>query len=356
VTRWTDDYVLVHDDAVDALWRERSALDLNRLYILGDGFDPRVPTVLERYLSAAPAATLLRFGLRPSPLRNDEADSVTRNRALVETAAAQAGAGIEEVEYPAVEDAKSAGRVAMRELFRHRRFEDVGEVVVDVSGLPLDVFFAIIRDLLRGRVEGHWSGDLFVVACENPRLDAAIVHEGSEDVAFLHGFAAPTYEDVGPLVWVPLLGEGRGDEIRRVFEEVAPMEICPVLPSPSTNPRRSDDMILELRELLFDELRVDELNFIYASEWNPFDVFRSLEQLHERYASLLEPLGPVTFTLSAHASKLLSLGALLAAYKHGFGVVHTTPTGYYLRQGTDVASLRTDDRISCAWVDGGAYE
>jgi hypothetical protein len=213
-----------------------------------------------------------------------------------------------------------------------------------------------VRDLLRGRANGHWAGDLFVVACENPRLDAAVVHEGSEDVAYLHGFASSPQAEAGPRVWVPLLGEGRGDEIRRVFEEIAPMEICPVLPSPSSDPRRSDDMILDLRELLFEEMRVDERNFIFASEWNPFDLFRSLEQLHERYAALLRPLGPVTFTLSAHGSKLLSLGALLAAYEHGFGVVHATPTGYYLRQGTDVPALRTADNISCAWVDGAAYE
>ncbi|MBA3380862.1 MAG: hypothetical protein H0T97_03200 [Actinobacteria bacterium] len=357
MTRWSDDYVLVQDDAVDALWRERGGLELVRLYILGDGFDPRVPTALEHYLDVSPpGTTLMRFGLRPSPLPTDESESVAKNRAFVAQAAAAAGAVIEEVAYPAVEDAKSAGRVAMRELFRQRRFEGVDEIVVDVSGLPLDVYFAIVRDLLRGRADGHWSGDLFVVACENPQLDAAIVHEGSEDVAFLHGFAAPTHAEAGPRVWIPLLGEGRADEIRGVFEEVAPMEICPVLPSPSSNPRRSDDMILELRELLFEELRVDERNFIYASEWNPFDLFRSLQQLHGRYASSLKPLGPVAFTISAHSSKLLSLGALLAAYEHGFGVVHATPTGYYLRQGTDIAALRTGDRILCAWVDGTPYE
>jgi hypothetical protein len=156
-------------------------------------------------------------------------------------------------------------------------------------------------------------------------------------------------------VWIPLLGEGRADELRRVFEEVAPMEICPVLPSPSTNPRRSDNMLRELRELLFEELGVDERNFIYASEWNPFDLFRSLEQLHDRYSSRLKPLGVVSFTISAHSSKLLSLGALLAAYQFGFGVIHTTPTGYYLRRGSDVAALRTADRIVCTWIDGAPY-
>jgi hypothetical protein len=128
-----------------------------------------------------------------------------------------------------------------------------------------------------------------------------------------------------------------------------------VLPSPSTNPRRSDELLLELRELLFDEFRVDERNFIYATEWNPFDLFRSLELLHGRYFALLEPLGDVSFAISSHSSKLLSLGSLLAAYEFDFGVMHTTPTGSYLRRETDVAALRTADRVICAWVDGVPY-
>jgi hypothetical protein len=357
VTRWRDDYFLLQDDDVLAFWRERASSDATRLYILGDGFDPRVPTAIELYLASSPhATTVMRFGLRPSSLPNDEANAVAANRQAVDQAVAGAGSKIEEVVYPVVEDTKSAGRVAMRELFRAGRFEGVDEILIDVSGLPLDVYFAIVRDLLRGRADGHWQGDLFVVACENPQLDAAIVHEGSEEVAFLHGFSGATETGTGARVWIPLLGEGRADELRRVFEEVAPMEICPVLPSPSTDPRRSDDMLMELRELLFEELRIDERNFIYASEWNPFDLFRSLEQLRDRYASLLKPLGEVSFTISAHSSKLLSLGALLAAYELGFGVIHATPTGYYLRQGTDVTSLRTADRIICAWVDGAPYE
>jgi hypothetical protein len=357
LTRWSDDYVLLSDAAAIDLWRERAATERTRVYILGDGFDPRATTVLVRYLEATSSGvTLMRFGLRPSPLQNDEAEAVSHNRELAQAAARAADVEIEDVPYPDVEDAKSAGRVAMRELFQQRRFEKVDEVVVDVSAMPLDVYFAILRDLLRGRTQGHWHGDLFVVACENPLLDAAIAHEGSEAVSFLHGFSAPTDTEGGPTVWIPLLGEGRAEEIRRVFEEVKPNEICPVLPSPSRDPRRSDNMIVELRELLFEELRVDERNFIYASEWNPFDLFRSLEQLQQRYGDLLKPLGPVTFTISSHSSKLLSLGALLGAHQHGFGVVHTTPTGYYLRQGTDVGALRTDDRIFCAWIDGAPYE
>lgn len=168
MTRWQDDYVLLEGDEAELFWRERAALELTRMYVLRDGFDPRVPTAVARYLAPSPSATtILLFGLRPSPLPTDEAEAVRANRQAVDAAATTAGAAIEEVAYPVVEDAKSAGRVAMRELFRAGRFESVDEIVIDVSGLPLDVYSAIIRDLLRGRADGHWEGDLFVVACEN---------------------------------------------------------------------------------------------------------------------------------------------------------------------------------------------
>jgi hypothetical protein len=100
---------------------------------------------------------------------------------------------------------------------------------------------------------------------------------------------------------------------------------------------------------------VDVKNFIYATEWNPFDLFRTLGELNQRYRESLKPLGETTLTVSVHASKLLSIGVLLAAYEYGFGVMHTTPTGYFLRRGADIEALRTADRLSCAWVEGAPY-
>src|SRR5438046_2139724 len=139
--RWSDDYVLVEDADVDALWRARGAEERKRVYIFGDGFDPRVTTALARYLGVSAAATtLMRFGLRPSTLPNDESKAVEENRRITEELARSASVAIEEIVYPDVEDSKSAGRVAMRELFQQRRFADVDEVVVDVSALPLDVY------------------------------------------------------------------------------------------------------------------------------------------------------------------------------------------------------------------------
>jgi hypothetical protein len=358
LTRWADDYILLNDQDFEGFWSARAALGLQTLYIFGEGFDPRIGSVIERFIVHSPeGTTLMRLGLRPSPLLQDEAQAVALNRDHIEKLAMAGGVTLESIAYPDVQDAKSAGRKVMRDLFQAQRFDGSDQIVVDLSALPLDVYFVVLRDLLRAREQNVWSGELFIVACENPKLDAAIVHEGSEESAFLPGFAAGSEATAGgPTVWIPLLGEGRSEEIQRVFEFLRPNEICPVLPSPSDDPRRSDDLVVELRDLLFEVMGVDARNFIYASEWNPFDLFRSLRLIKEHYAPLLEPLGQVRFAVSSHSSKLLSLGALLAAYEHDFAVVHTTPSGYFMRNGTDVAALRQHDRVFCAWIDGSPFE
>src|SRR5439155_805554 len=111
-------------------------------------------------------------------------------------------------------------------------------------------------------------------------------------------------------------------------QNLLPNEICPVLPFPARNPRRSDNLLVELRELLQDTVQVEPANFIYADESNPFDLYRALARLHDRYRSALAPLGEATVVVSMHSSKTLSLGALLAAYERQLPVMNAEPEHY----------------------------
>jgi hypothetical protein len=104
-----------------------------------------------------------------------------------------------------------------------------------------------------------------------------------------------------------------------------------VLPWPARDPRRGDRIVLEYRQLLFDEIRLEPRNVIHGAERNPFDLYRTLGALHERYCQALSPLGPVAMVLSSHSSKLLSVGVLLTAYEHRLEVQHVSPGTYGLR-------------------------
>jgi hypothetical protein len=192
--------------------------------------------------------------------------------------------------------------------------------------------------------------NLHVVVAHSPVLDAAILDEGiDESATFLHGFSAAEFEREAtreqPRVWLPVLGRGQRVQLDRILALVTPDEICPVLPSPAQNPREADDLMLEYRDLLFDQLRVEPRNVIYASESNPFEVYRQIVRSVRHYRRALAPLSGCKAVVSAMSSKLSSLGALLAAYElrgaggddHvDVGVAHVEAQGYRLDRPSDV--------------------
>ena len=156
-------------------------------------------------------------------------------------------------------------------------------------------------------------------------------------------------------VWLPVLGEHQEPYIRSIYEFLAPNEVCPVLPFPAKNPRRGDDLLLELRRLIFDTIEVEPRNFIYADERNPFDLYRGLCRLSDRYTKALAPVGDVSVVTSVHGSKVLSVGALLAAYEKDLMVVSAGPTGYRIQPGIEIDKVTTDDHLMCLWLDGEPY-
>jgi hypothetical protein len=231
-------------------------------------------------------------------------------------------------------------------------------VVVDVSGLPSTVYFPVIGGLLRASDDQGLQRDLQVVVCENPKLDRIILEEGVASPRPIRGFG----QRMGPdglsgvtCVWVPVLGEHQEHHIRSIYDSLTPREVCPVLPFPAKNPRRGDDLLLELRSLIFDTIEVEPRNFIYADERNPFDLYRGLCRLSDRYTKALAPVGDVSVVTSVHGSKVLSVGALLAAYEKDLTVVSAGPTGYRIRPDVDIDKVTPGDHLMCLWLDGEPY-
>jgi len=148
-------------------------------------------------------------------------------------------------------------------------------------------------------------------------MDVDVAEESiQEEVVNVPGFTGRiSAESIdNPKVWLPILGEGQRLRLQRIFEKLGPNEICPVIPFPSRDPRRGDCLIEEYRQLLFDEYRVDPRNIVYASEFNPFEAYRQIFGTLDRYRVALGELGSCRVVISPLSSKLLSVGALLAAY------------------------------------------
>jgi hypothetical protein len=371
--RWAS-YVHVSGNGVHTFLKEHvETQDRNKksCLIVGKGFDPRMlggatalTTVLDpRQLSII----MLVFDEGPtSPSRKYDA-LVQQN---IDTLMKMVPSG--QVQERTITMFSSEGRrVTSRSaesVFRSAdEFSGFSDIFVDVSSLPRSVYFPVVAKLLHllDGVKDGAAPNLFVMVSENAELDRRIVEEGiDEDADYIHPFRGAVERESAagrPKVWFPLLGENQSVQLARIYDLINPAEICPLLPSPSMDPRRGDNLVLEYRELLFDRLRVETRNFIYASETNAFEAYRQLRRAILHYAEALEPLGGSNAVISANSSKLLSVGALLAAYElkcdgADIAIAHIEAHGYMLKDSyDDLDRLAGESRLQCLWLSGSCY-
>lgn len=297
------------------------------LLVMGLGFDPRTPFILDILVKSGTGpidVRLLHFDEGPDSVSQKYATETAANDAAVRTLVGAVGGRITDIHVPMIEEDRRVGGRRVGALATDVGFLGYSDVVVDISGLPRALYFPLLRTFLRN-VDASRAGannettNLHVTLSESPTFDASVREQLTERAEFLPGFlgtAELEQDEDMPRVWAPVLGEQQEEALKLIEQKVRVLdnvpEICPVLPFPALDPKRGDRLLLEYRGL-FESWRVDHRNIIYASEHNPFDVYRQLCALYDRYCRALQPLRGAKMIISAHSSKLLSLGALLAA-------------------------------------------
>jgi len=233
------------------------------------------------------------------------------------------------------------------------------DVIVDITALPTSITFPLVGSLIwtydELLVEARPAFNLHCIVCENADLDEHIVAEGGDVADYIDPFRGRggRAAEAEPItIWAPALGERQAAVLRKIYEMLGPAEVKPFLPFPSRNARRGDELVAEYRSLLFDTWEVDPRGFLYADERDPFDIYRQLGDLAAEYRRSLEPLGAANTVVSAHTSKLLSLGVLLAAFEHSLAVAHVEPTEYSLDE--EAANLEANELFE-VWLTGQAY-
>lgn len=265
------------------------------------------------------------------------------------------GVELVSVDLPDASDRRRAGLLLAQKLS-----SNIGSdhVVIDISALPKSVYFPLVASFLMRGQRGAAHLELQVLVTENPDLDDAIGREGTLSAShfggFQHGLNLETFT-AGPRVWAPVLGPDSSSQLEAIHDRLMPTEICPVLPFPARNPRRGDDLFTEYRRLLVDTFEVESGNYIYADESNPFDLYRTLCRLHQRYRDSLKPLGESTVVLSTHASKTLSVGVLLAAYEKKLPVISAGPAQHFIRNVEALMEPAAKDVLTCLWLWGEPY-
>jgi hypothetical protein len=360
--RWQN-YVLERGDGLTRFWRDHlEEHERCVLLVLGLGFDPRMCLGLEAILAAGGAGRrdvmLIVFREGDESPSLAQAERTAANRMRLEGALGTRGL-IQAHEVPCWNEQRQ--RVGAQQTLRlfdsAHPLRGHTDVVVDISALPRGLYFPLLARLL------HWvdtadswpdgpAPNLHVLVAEDPDLDARIEEVGIDDTAeFLPSFQGGfnVIAKSIPSVWMPLLGEGRLTHMERVYELVKPDQVAPVLPSPARDPRRADRILLGYQEFLFDQLKIDPRNVLYASEQNPFEVYRQVRKAALHYGDVLQIIGGCKIALSALSSKLMSLGALLVAYELKLGVAHADCHGYSME------SPGTCPELVGLWLAGECY-
>lgn len=370
--RWRD-YFLREGEHFDKFWQpflnERKR---DVLFVLGHGFDARMCDGVEKVLllggEGARDVVLLAFHEGPDSPSNSYADQRKANGERIEKLVQGRGKiGHRTITMVSEEGRRIGARKIVEEFRSLDEFRSYTDVVVDISALPRGLYMPLLAKLLAlldGEQEDGGNRNLHVIVSHSPAIDDSIVEEGLEDSAsYLFGFAAAALESdstsAQPMIWIPVLGSRQKLQLEKIHSLVSPDEICPLLPSPSQDPRKGDALVIEYRNMLFDQLRVEPRNIIYAAEANPFEVYRQLMRSILHYQQALNPLGGCKVALSAMSSKLASIGVLLAAYELGrrdprvvVGVAHVEAQGYSVDKAAGPALAPT---LFTMWLSGECY-
>ncbi len=338
--------------------------------ILGRGFDPRMLGGLQLLRQVFDpkemVAIVLVFDEGPtSPSRRYDA-LVQENLAKLKDTIPNGQTEDRQIQMFSSEGRRITSRSAEAAFRSPSELQQFSDIFVDVSSLPRSVYFPVVAKLLflLDGMDGTRAPNLFVLVSESAALDGRIVEEGiDEDGGYIHPFRGGVDRESAaavPRVWFPLLGETQHLQLTRIYDLVNPAEICPLLPSPSVDPRRADNLVMEYREMLFERLRVETQNFIYASETNPFEVYRQLRRSILHYGDALKQLGGSNAVISANSSKLLSVGALLAAYELkragvDIAIAHVETHGYTLKDSADLTPLANESKLYGLWLSGDCY-
>ena len=206
------------------------------------------------------------------------------------------------------------------------------DVIVDVSAMPrmvaLTTVATLLHDLDEQAQQGGKNTNLHVVTAESVNIDSQIFGSLMDEMTTVVGFSGHLTEQTSehvPRVWFPILGERQHDRLELIQNRLDPDEICPVIPFPSRNPRRGDDIVTDHRAILFENFQVEPSNILRASEFNPFEAYKQLFGAMDRYRRALGELGGCKAFVSPLSSKLLSIASLLACYDHRYGAIEGAP-------------------------------
>lgn len=384
-TLW-EQYVFQRGSEANELW-ERLFQDrpTRLLYIGGSGFDVRAQCAMREFVNSVKSsggtieeAKLVLVSFPNYRLHDDLKALTEKNDHELADIFSRIGI-VERVSFGAKNGDEGLSSSVLLRLGTDavlEKFSTQTDVILDASSMPRVIYLALMTSLLNRLIPNKDAENALaangvnfqVLVAEDAGLDGKIMAEDpSSEIVMVPGFSSvmhvESFQD-WPLVWFPILGEHRVNQLQIIRSNEIPgeAEICPVLPHPSRLPRRADRLLVEYKEALFDSRRTPTSNILYVHESQPFEAYRQLLGAMRRYQESMEILGGCRIVVSPFGSKLVTLGAGLACFemrppdleKSTFGVAipHAEPTRYVV----DPAAVhKAQPEICCLLLTGDAY-
>lgn len=323
------------------------------LVIAGAGFDPRSTAVVERLIATGTSVRAILFQEnRPKPAQ-ELIDRATSNAGSL--TAAVTNSVIIPIEIFGTDGAVVGGRNVASSLGKEK-FEKITDIVVDASALSVGTSFPIIRYLLERIERGGGSPNLHVFVAHDPTLDAAIQSVPSDAPGYVHGFKGGSTLDgsaAAAKLWLPQLATGRRGALGRLHEFVGPHDTCPILPFPASDPRLGDKLAEEFMTEIESGWSVDTRNIVYADEADPLDLYRTILKLDDLRKPVFREVGGSLLVLSPLGSKVMALGALMAALERDLPVAYLESISYDLDGSVPLISSLPN--LVHIWLEGDVY-
>ena len=327
--------------------------DRNVFLVAGAGFDPRACAVAARLGASNPLVrALLVKEERPDP-PGDQVERAVANTATLLAAVAEQR--VESIDIFGSDGAVIGGRNIVNVLSR-QGLVGVTDVVVDISALSVGTSFPIIRYFVERIVRGKETVNLHLLVAHDPRLDVGIRSKPSDTPGYVHGFKGrSTLFDAADAarLWLPQLTTGRRRALGRLYDFIDPHDTCPILPFPASNPRLGDTLSEEYLTELEDTWSVDTRNIVYADEGDPLDLYRTILRLDDLRQPVFAGAGGSMLILTPLGSKVMALGALMAALERDLPVAHVESLGYDLEASVPEQIDQPD--LIHVWLEGEVY-
>ena len=331
---------------------------------MGIGFDPRSLTVVDT-ISAIPwSGTLSCFTICLRPPTSELSENYVKLEKLteknIEALRANPRVTVSSYDELSLRDEEGhliGGRSATLKIADNlAKIAAHKHVIVDISGLPRTVFYPLIKFLCKKSDDGIIE-NLHIAVTEDSDLDRRIKSGEFGNPDYLFSFR-PDVPDGLKLIWLPAISSGESSRLEKIHNQIERdcAEICPILPFPARDLRRADEIIMRLRSILFERMLVSENNLLLCDEESPFDIYRKILDVDDYYRetlSRLDGLSEIRTVVSPMASKMLSLGMLLASIERNLAVSYTEAGSYEIEG--DFSDFEGNLSPVEIWLTGEAY-